>query len=202
MALTFSSARSRSVICFASVAMKEASLLGALAEPTPGTCDAAHAKRRGLDGRQRWGVGCRRDGGLRKAEVADREPAFEAGVRRADAVPRGAGPAGPPAENRHLGAIAEARKRLLAGVVRQCRAGRSVSRASNVYVSTDGEDGNADGDGCGRAPRAPRGCHRNLLVAAWVGANRAEAFRARGGLGLRGRKGESGEVTRDETKPP
>jgi hypothetical protein len=144
--------------------MREAFLLEPLAEPTPGTRDAAHAKRRGLDGRQWWGGGCRRDGGLREAEVADREPAFEAGVRRADAVPRGAGPAGPPAENRHLGAIAEARKRLLAGVVRQCRA---VSRASNVYVSTDGEDGNADGgNGCGRAARAPRGCHRNLLVAA------------------------------------
>src|SRR5438132_3682412 len=102
MALPFSSARSRSVICFASVAMKEASLLEALAEPTPGTRDAPHAKRRGRDGRQRWGGGCQRDGGLRKAEVADREPAVEAGVRRADAVPRGAGPAGPPAENRDL----------------------------------------------------------------------------------------------------
>src|SRR5438128_9333134 len=165
MALTFSSARSRSVICFASLAMREAFLLEPLAEPTPGTRDAAHAKRRGLDGRQRWGVGCRRDGGLRETEVADREPAFEAGVRRA--VPRGAGPAGPPAENRHLGAIAEARKVLLAGVVRQCREGRSVSRASNVCVCTDGEDGNADGgNGCGRAARSPRECHRNLLVAA------------------------------------
>src|SRR2546427_1339224 len=167
MALTFSSARSRSVICFASVAMKEASLLEALAEPTPGTRDAPHAKRRGGDGRQRWGGGCRRDGGLREAEVADREPAFEAGVRRADAVARGAGHAGPPAENRHLGAIAEARKRLLAGVVRQCRARRWVSRASNVYLLADGEDGNADGGvGCGRATRARRECHRNLLVAA------------------------------------
>src|SRR2546422_1757194 len=153
MALTFSSARSRSVICFASVAMQEASLLEALAEPTPGTLDGPHAKRHGLDDRQRWGGGCRRDGDLRKAEIADREPALEAGVCRADAVPRAAGPAGPPAENRHLGAIAEGRKRLLAGVVRQCCAGRTVSRASHVYVSTDGEDGNVGGDGCGRAPR-------------------------------------------------
>src|SRR5213595_2024957 len=76
MALTFSSARSRSVICFASLAMREAFLLEPLAEPTPGTRDAAHAKRRGLDGRQRWGVGCRRDGGLRESEVADRAPSL------------------------------------------------------------------------------------------------------------------------------
>src|SRR5207249_3857414 len=112
MALTFSSARSRSVICFASVAMKEASLLEGLAEPTPGTPEISHSKR------------CRAD------------------VRR--------------------------------------RRGR----------------------GCGRATRARRECHRNLLVAACEGANRAEAFRARGGLGLRGRARESGEVTRDETYSP
>src|SRR5438034_11095598 len=167
MALSSPSAGSGSGICSESLAIREAFLLEPLAEPTPGTRDAAHAKRRGLDGRQRWGVGCRRDGGLREAEVADREPAFEAGVRRADAVARGAGTAGPPAENRHLGAIAEARKVLLAGVVRQCRAGRSVSRASNVYVYTDGEDGNGDGrNSCGREARAPRGCHRQHLDAA------------------------------------
>src|SRR5438034_1224023 len=100
MALTFSSARSRSVICFASVAMKEASLLEGLAEPTPGTPEISHSNR------------------------------------------------------------------------------------------------------CGRATRARRKCHRNLLVAACEGANRAEAFRARGGLGLRGRARESGEVTRDETYSP
>src|SRR5947199_3100839 len=131
MALTFSSARSRSVICFASLPMKEASLLGALAEPTPGTRDAPDAKRRGRDGGQRWGGGCRRDGGLREAEDADREPAFEAGVRRADAVPPGARPARPPAENRHLGAIAEARKLLLAGAVRLCC---GVARDGNIHV--------------------------------------------------------------------
>src|SRR5207249_2119478 len=44
--------------------------------------------------------------------------------------------------------------------------------------------GNTDTDRCGRAKRAPRESHRNLPVAALAGANRAEAFRARGGLGL------------------
>src|SRR2546430_12635544 len=103
MALTFSSARSRSVICFASVAMREAFLLEPLAEPTPGTRDAAHAKRRGLDGRQRGGGGCRRDGGPRETEGADPEPALEARVRRAGAGPRRARPARPPTAKRHPG---------------------------------------------------------------------------------------------------
>src|SRR5438034_3200036 len=183
MALTFSSARSRSVICFASVAMKETSLLEGLAEPTPGTPEISHSKRCRADVRQRRGGGCRRDGGLRIAEVTDPEPAFEAGACRADAVPRGARPAGPPAENRDLGAIVEARKRLLAGVVHQGHAGRRLSRASNVYLSTDGEDGNADGDRCGRATRARRECHRNLLVAACEG----EIGRARVGKECRSR---------------
>src|SRR5207249_9803340 len=97
MALTFSSARSRSVICFASVAMKEASLLEGLAEPTPGTPELSHSKRCGADVRQRRGGGCRRDGGLRIAEGTDPRPAFEAGACAGEAVPPGARPAGAPA---------------------------------------------------------------------------------------------------------
>src|SRR3989442_9705267 len=65
--------------------------------------------RSAWDGRRRRRGGCRRGGGLRTAEVGDREPAFEMGGRRADAVPCRAGPARPPSEIRDLGAIAQAR---------------------------------------------------------------------------------------------
>src|SRR2546426_2690547 len=99
MALTFSSARSRSVICFASVAMKEASLLEGLAEPTPGTPEISHSKRCGADVRQRRGGGGRREGGLPIAEGTHPQPALEAGGRPPGAVPPRAPPARPPPQN-------------------------------------------------------------------------------------------------------
>src|SRR5206468_1931488 len=93
MALTFSSARSRSVICFASVAMQEASLLEALAEPTPGTRDAPHAKRRGGDGRQGWGGWLLRKQRIRLDRRRRRERGWGERLRA-----RGAGAKGMPSE--------------------------------------------------------------------------------------------------------
>jgi hypothetical protein len=96
--------------------------------------------------------------------VADREPALEVGVDRADAVLCAAGRARLPGDNRDLGTVTEAGERLLAGVVRQCHARRSVARAGNINSTTDGEDQTADTDWHG--PWTPTEPHRNLLVAA------------------------------------
>jgi len=140
------------------------SILCSLSKPTPRRPEFTESKRPRAGGRGRHG--CRRNGGRRTAEVTNREPALEASGNRTDAILRGACPARPPGENRNLGAVLQARERALAGVVRQHHAGRPVSRTSNIDPPTDGKDGSADTDRCGRAMRSPRESHRNLLVAA------------------------------------
>lgn len=110
-----------------------------------------HERERSYRDRCRRGRG---DGYFGTAEIAYREPTFDARIHHANAIARGVTRGGSPCHDRDLGAVADAADRRMSGVVGQGRMQRPVAPSSDVGSLADGEDGDADSRSR-RAKRAP-----------------------------------------------